>query len=145
MKNISPNKQNRNITEELRQQVLKRDNYACRYCGSAVPPFHIDHVYPFSKGGLTVLDNLVTACRSCNGKKSNKIGWLPNPNNVNEQIEKKIGNRFPIIGLLSSSVGLMIIVIGFAWSKTFGFNFEDFFWLGVIVGFIGIATALKGY
>lgn len=42
----------------------------CAYCLG--PACEIDHVVPISKGGTHTLDNVVSACRSCNAKKSNK-------------------------------------------------------------------------
>jgi hypothetical protein len=52
----------------LRFQVLKRDGFRCHYCGStpAETELQIDHVTPRAKGGLSVLDNLVTSCKACN-------------------------------------------------------------------------------
>jgi hypothetical protein len=67
------------ISEVLRRQVFKRDNYTCRYCGYTGGPLHADHVYPESKGGETTLENLVTACPNCNERKSNKVGIWPMP------------------------------------------------------------------
>jgi len=67
------------ISPELRERVLKRDSYACRYCYSTNGPFHMDHVYPFSKGGETTYANLVTACSRCNVKKGAKVGVWPRP------------------------------------------------------------------
>lgn len=32
--------------------------------------FHIDHIKPLNKGGLTVAENLQILCRSCNMTKS---------------------------------------------------------------------------
>jgi 5-methylcytosine-specific restriction endonuclease McrA len=32
-----------------------------------------DHIYPFSKGGLTIWDNLQLLCLRCNLSKSNKV------------------------------------------------------------------------
>ena len=51
-----------------RQNVFKRDNHKCQYCNS-VKDLTLDHVQPKSRGGKTTWDNLVTACRPCNGKK----------------------------------------------------------------------------
>lgn len=56
----------------LRFEILKRDGFRCRYCGAG--RFHqvalqVDHIHPVSKGGLTVPDNLVTACEPCNKGK----------------------------------------------------------------------------
>lgn len=64
---------------ELRRQVLERDNYTCVYCGKKSEYLEVDHVLPRSRGGLDTLDNLVCACRSCNRSKSDKTpeewGW----------------------------------------------------------------------
>ncbi len=52
-----------------RENVFKRDNHECVYCGSG-KNLTIDHVIPKSKGGKDGWDNLVTACRPCNGEKA---------------------------------------------------------------------------
>ncbi len=57
---------------KLRAQVFVRDQYTCRYCGKHVDTPHCDHVLPLCRGGKTVLDNLVTACPSCNCSKHDK-------------------------------------------------------------------------
>lgn len=67
------------IHSNLRTRVFKRDNYTCRYCGARNEPLHCDHVYPESRGGKTIIDNLVTACANCNHKKHAKIGIWPLP------------------------------------------------------------------
>lgn len=69
----------RNINDKLRQQVLRRDGNQCRYCGNKTGPFHMDHVYPYSKGGETTVKNLVTACEKCNLKKRDSVGMWPKP------------------------------------------------------------------
>lgn len=54
-----------------RENVYKRDNYECVYCGSNNPRIlTLDHVIPQSKGGKDTWDNLVTACRPCNQEKA---------------------------------------------------------------------------
>jgi 5-methylcytosine-specific restriction endonuclease McrA len=54
-----------------RENVYKRDNYECVYCGCSAPKLlTLDHVIPQSKGGKDSWDNLVTACRTCNSEKS---------------------------------------------------------------------------
>lgn len=69
----------RDVSPEIRKIVLERDGFQCRYCGSKVPPFHLDHVYPYSKGGETTANNLVTACLKCNLQKHSKVGIWPKP------------------------------------------------------------------
>jgi len=73
---------------EIRKRVFERDNYTCRYCGDKDGPFHADHVYPFSKGGETSIDNLVTACEFCNHSKHNRIGRWPKPIGYFEEHEE---------------------------------------------------------
>lgn len=60
------------VSTRLRYEVLRRDFYSCRYCGATAPytPLVVDHVTPRKLGGLDVLENLVTACQSCNNGKS---------------------------------------------------------------------------
>ena len=63
----------------LREAVLARDGWQCRYCQRKLGrgprwygKVHIDHVYPVSRGGETVLENLVTACWRCNTAKGDR-------------------------------------------------------------------------
>lgn len=54
-----------------RENVYKRDNYECVYCGSDnFKTLTLDHVHPTSKGGKNTFENVVTACRKCNGEKA---------------------------------------------------------------------------
>lgn len=75
------------ISPELREAVYQRDSYICRYCGDDKGPFHCDHVYPEIYGGKTIIENLVTACRTCNLKKSTRIGIWPLPLDTAGQIQ----------------------------------------------------------
>lgn len=68
-------RRSRSISDKLRYQVLKRDNFKCCACGAspAKDPsveLHIDHIIPYSKGGETTMDNLQTLCSKCNLGKS---------------------------------------------------------------------------
>jgi hypothetical protein len=55
-----------------RENLYKRDNYTCVYCGlNKRDQLTIDHLIPVSKGGKDTWENWVTACRSCNSEKSN--------------------------------------------------------------------------
>ncbi len=53
-----------------RKAVFLRDGGKCQYCGKAAE--NVDHVQPRSKGGQHTWDNVVAACRRCNGKKENR-------------------------------------------------------------------------
>jgi len=57
----------------IRAKVFERDNYTCQYCGDQNTALECDHIYPASLGGLAIESNLITACKSCNRKKGNKI------------------------------------------------------------------------
>lgn len=60
------------IPADLRWEVWERDNFTCQICGVR-RHLAIDHVVPESKGGLMVVSNLQTLCRSCNSKKGNRV------------------------------------------------------------------------
>lgn len=48
-----------------------RDGSGCGYCGSDEHPC-VDHMIPLLRGGCTLLDNLVQACKRCNSGKSGR-------------------------------------------------------------------------
>lgn len=50
--------------------IRQRDNYTCAYCGEYGNT--VDHIMPFSRGGPATWGNLVTACKSCNGRKADR-------------------------------------------------------------------------
>jgi 5-methylcytosine-specific restriction endonuclease McrA len=54
-----------------RNNLFKRDNGECQYCGSR-KHLTIDHIIPKSKGGKTNWTNLITACNRCNVNKGDK-------------------------------------------------------------------------
>ena len=64
------------LSDGLRYDILKRDNFRCQICGSTSSSgvlLHVDHIIPISKGGKTVSSNLQTLCERCNLGKSNKL------------------------------------------------------------------------
>ena len=56
------------ISYQLRFSIYLRDNFRCRYCGRGASEVRLalDHSVPWSKGGESTLDNLVTSCVPCN-------------------------------------------------------------------------------
>jgi 5-methylcytosine-specific restriction endonuclease McrA len=73
---IREKKTSRDPSLRLRFKVLKRDNFTCKQCGASPAKdsnveLHIDHIFPWSKGGETIIDNLQTLCQNCNLGKSN--------------------------------------------------------------------------
>lgn len=70
----------RYISVILRRAVFERDGYACFFCGKHKDDgaiLTLDHYIPRALGGPNTLENLFTACRSCNSRKG-KIGpaWI---------------------------------------------------------------------
>ena len=51
----------------VRQYVLKRDNYSCRICGCKEAKFHVHHIETRKTGG-NAPDNLITLCENCHEK-----------------------------------------------------------------------------
>lgn len=64
-------KQTRSVS---RRGILQRDRGRCQYCDNPVGPssFTLDHVKPRARGGQSTWDNLVTACKPCNNRKSDR-------------------------------------------------------------------------
>lgn len=60
-------------SERLKVQVLMRDGNICRLCGITVTGggIHFDHIFPWSKGGETTLENLQVLCGTHNLAKGN--------------------------------------------------------------------------
>ena len=59
------------VSKRTRYEVLRRDDFTCRYCRSKDNELHVDHVTPVSLGGDDRPTNLVAACKDCNlGKAS---------------------------------------------------------------------------
>jgi hypothetical protein len=64
------------MTDSLRYDILKRDNFRCQICGSSAQDgvkLHVDHIVPVAKGGQTIRSNLRTLCDRCNMGKSDKM------------------------------------------------------------------------
>lgn len=76
------------IRPQRRYALYERDNWACVYCGLRVHPrnlheaaraLSLDHIIPRAAGGGNESDNLVTACRQCNRRKSAQPLWVAAP------------------------------------------------------------------
>jgi len=57
----------RTTKSRFRASIFEDWGSSCAYCSE--PADTLDHVLPRLKGGLTVAQNLVPACRRCNGAK----------------------------------------------------------------------------
>jgi hypothetical protein len=66
---ITIRKSARNIEINVRWEVYRRDEFACRYCGRKDGPMTLDHLVLWEDGGPTIEQNLVTSCPKCNKKR----------------------------------------------------------------------------
>jgi hypothetical protein len=57
-----------------RRNLFKRDHWTCQYCGvqPGVDELTIDHVVPRSQGGISIWENCVLACVTCNKRKADR-------------------------------------------------------------------------
>jgi 5-methylcytosine-specific restriction endonuclease McrA len=69
-KGINP--RTRHICAGLRRAVYEKHGSKCKQCGSS-EEIEIDHIIPWSKGGLTVLENLQPLCWLHNGQKGSRV------------------------------------------------------------------------
>ena len=61
----------RAVNDRVRFLVMLRDKFKCQYCGKSPSThadviLHLDHRKPFSQGGRSDFENLVTSCSRCN-------------------------------------------------------------------------------
>jgi hypothetical protein len=72
-----PNGERPLFTPEFRRMIWQRDDERCGICGLHVPwdDLHIDHIYPWSKGGSNEPPNLQAAHSSCNERKGDRTDW----------------------------------------------------------------------
>jgi 5-methylcytosine-specific restriction endonuclease McrA len=56
-------------------KLFARDRNVCAYCGGTFDTHHLtrEYIVPTSRGGLDSWMNCITACRSCNGRKGNRL------------------------------------------------------------------------
>ncbi|MBF6213723.1 HNH endonuclease [Nocardia puris] len=73
----------RNISVAVRLAVYERDSWRCVYCAHQFHPvtrgapedeqaeiwLELDHINPYSRGGMDEIDNLRAACSTCNRRR----------------------------------------------------------------------------
>ena len=64
--------QNRDSYRIFRSLVLSRDGKRCAYCGVTGVQLQLDHIFPRSRGGPDLPENLTPACKPCNTSKGAK-------------------------------------------------------------------------
>lgn len=73
MDNTTEIRTRRKIPENERIAIFEVWGNKCVYCHEPTPAVHIDHIYPFAKGGTCELENLVPSCEMHNLLKSDSI------------------------------------------------------------------------
>jgi HNH endonuclease len=86
------------IPARLRRAVYAADGHACCWCRST-EGLQVDHVKPWSRGGLTALWNMVTLCGICNKVKSNY--WVARDGYVFYRPFQGFGNPEVAAGILA--------------------------------------------
>lgn len=64
-------KSQRQIDTVMQWVVFQRDNYTCRYCGRTGLPLTVDHIDLWEHLGVTIPENLLSACKKCNKDRGN--------------------------------------------------------------------------
>ena len=64
----------RGVTKRISRRVLfARDGWKCVYCGTDGNRLTLDLVFPRSRGGTSVWENVVTSCAPCNHRKGDRL------------------------------------------------------------------------
>jgi hypothetical protein len=82
------------IGKKMRFEIMKRDGFACIYCGRKPPEvaLEIDHVVAIAANGAHHPSNMVTACYDCNAGKG-KRSLTEIPVSLAVQIERAAQTR----------------------------------------------------
>jgi 5-methylcytosine-specific restriction endonuclease McrA len=76
----------RQISDKDKKEVYVRDKGCCIVCGTRKGPFHYDHQFPYTSGGLSIKANVGLLCEECNLKKAHyRVSWA----RLKEIIEKE--------------------------------------------------------
>lgn len=64
----SSDSRNRHIPQQVKMEVMRRDNGSCQMCGST-ENLEFGHIIPFNQGGSNTSNNLQIECMTCNRSK----------------------------------------------------------------------------
>ena len=103
---------------QLRHYIFARDRWQCQYCDKPHTKnrtLTLDHIIPESRGGPTVVGNLVTACKQCNTKKTNTPldAFLAKKPKLAAKIQQQVDKLVPLTpaGHLNSVMPAMLRVL----------------------------------
>ena len=85
------------------RSLFKRDNCTCAYCGDIFPQSKLtrDHVFPVSRGGPNIWENVVACCSHCNKVKDNRT---PTEANMPLKFKPYMPNRAEYLMLNNGNV-----------------------------------------
>jgi len=66
------------IDEVEKGHLLAQAGYRCEYCRKLLTDqtYQLDHIWPESREGLSVLPNLAISCQRCNNNKAAHVEWV---------------------------------------------------------------------
>lgn len=66
------------INEVEKGHLLAQAGYRCEYCRKLLTDqtYQLDHIWPESRDGLSVLPNLAVSCQRCNNNKAAHVEWI---------------------------------------------------------------------
>ena len=75
VKGVVPTRAWRQTPAMTNPKLFVRDRHVCAYCGGrfGFDALTREHIVPTSRGGRDVWMNCITACKSCNGRKGNRM------------------------------------------------------------------------
>jgi hypothetical protein len=119
------------ISNRVRFEVLKRDDFSCHYCGAKPPDvrLEVDHIQPVAKGGSNDDGNLVAACERCNcGKRDISLNErLPPAMTIHEVRRRLFSHVFSAV-ISNDAYQLEVARMAafrFEWCTVFGYTLED--------------------
>nr|WP_242063435.1 HNH endonuclease [Nostoc sp. FACHB-892] len=124
-------RKNRELLEGEKEQVKRRDCYACLCCGANTKgKLQIDHIKPFSMGGETSVENSQTLCVICNKCKGNneidfrcKTTKLSTPKNLDLSFRTESQNALRTLTRVVNLFYHCKAVYKVEWDRsTFGYN-----------------------
>lgn len=82
------------VTKRTRFEVLRRDNYTCRYCRSTDGALTVDHVTPRSLGGSDDPSNLVACCDGLHSEFGKAHADFATRRRLDDELEATLRNPF---------------------------------------------------
>ena len=71
LRNKSPKKHKRNVSESKKKFIASNQKWKCAHCQNLLDnTYEVDHIIALYKGGSNELNNLEALCRNCHGKKT---------------------------------------------------------------------------